>query len=138
MSEDDRFEKFFQSQAFAVIGAAKNRDKYGNKVLRCYMQHGIEVYPVNPRAGEIEGLACCAAVQDLPDSLQSISVITPPPVTEQVVREAIAKGIQNIWMQPGAESPEAIEQCREGGVNYIADGSCVLVHLGFDNSWKPI
>jgi predicted CoA-binding protein len=101
------------------------------------MQHGLEVYPVNPRAGEIEGYACFAAVQALPAAVESISVITPPPVTEQVVREAIARGIKNIWMQPGAESPVAIEQCREGGVNYIADGSCVLVHLGFDNSWTP-
>ena len=120
MSEADRFEKFFQSKAFAVVGAAKNRDKYGNKVLRCYMQHGLEVYPVNPRAGEIEGLACFAAVQDLPDAVQSISVITPPPVTEQVVREAIAKGIKNIWMQPGAESPAAIADCRAAGINCIS------------------
>ncbi|MBN2107524.1 MAG: CoA-binding protein [Deltaproteobacteria bacterium] len=137
MSEADLFEKFFQSKSFAVVGAAKNRDKYGNKVLRCYMQHDLEVYPVNLRAGEIEGLTCFATVQNLPDGVQSISVITPPPVTEQIVRDAIARGIKNIWMQPGAESPLAIEQCREGGVNYSADGSCVLVHLGFDNSWTP-
>ena len=99
------------------------------------MQHGLEVYPVNPRAGAIEGLACFAAVQDLPDTVQSISIITPPSVTEQVVREAIAKGIINIWIQPGAESPEAIADCRAAGINCIADGSCILVHLGFDNSW---
>jgi uncharacterized protein len=136
MSVSDCFESFFQSRAFAVVGAAKNRDKYGNKVLRCYMQHGMEVFPVNPRAAEIEGFACVAAVQDLPDTVQSISVITPPPVTLQVVREAIAKGIKNIWMQPGAESPEAIADCREAGINCIADGSCVLVHLGFENSWE--
>ena len=137
MSEADRCEKFFQSQAFAVIGAAKNRDKYGNKVLRCYMQHGLEVYPVNPRACEIEGIACFAAVKDLPDTVQSISIITPPPVTEQVVREAIARGIKNIWMQPGAESPAAIADCRAAGINCIAHGSCLLVHLGFNNSWMP-
>jgi uncharacterized protein len=137
MSVSDRFENFFQSRAFAAVGAAKNRDKYGNKVLRCYMQHGLDVYPVNPRAGEIEGRACFAAVSNLPDTVQSISVITPPPVTLQVVREAIAKGIKNIWMQPGAESPEAIADCREAGINCIADGSCILVHLGFDNSLEP-
>jgi len=137
MSDPDCFEKFFQSKAFAIVGAAKNRDKYGNKVLRCFMQHGLEVYPLNPRAAETEGLACFASVQDLPDKVQSFSVITPPPVTEQVVREAIARGIKNIWMQPGAESPAAIADCRAAGINCIADGSCVLVHLGYDNSWTP-
>jgi hypothetical protein len=32
ISYSDCFEKFFQLQAFAVVGAAKNRDKYGIKV----------------------------------------------------------------------------------------------------------
>jgi predicted CoA-binding protein len=58
-------------------------------------------------------------------------VITPPAVTEQVVVQAAAKGIKNIWMQPGAESPRAIAYCREQGINVIADGSCLLVVLGF-------
>jgi hypothetical protein len=34
-------------------------------------------------------------------------------------------------MQPGAESAAAVELCREQGVNVIADGSCILVVLGF-------
>jgi predicted CoA-binding protein len=134
MSEADTFKMFFQSKAFAVVGAAKNRDKFGNKVLRCYMQHGFIVYPVNPQASEIEGIACVPTVHDLPDAVQSISIITPPPVTEQVVRHAIVRGIKNIWLQPGAGSPAAIADCRSAGINCIGDGSCVLVHLGFDNN----
>jgi len=52
-------------------------------------------------------------------------------VTEQLVPLAIAKGIENIWMQPGAESPAAIELCRKHNINVIADGSCLLVELGY-------
>jgi predicted CoA-binding protein len=48
-----------------------------------------------------------------------------------VVEEAIGKGIENVWMQPGAESPAAVEKCRQAGINVIADGSCLLVVLGF-------
>jgi predicted CoA-binding protein len=69
--------------------------------------------------------------------VQGIFVSTPPPVTEQVVREAIARGIKNIWMQPGAESLVAIADCRAAGIHCIADGSCVLVHLRFDNYRQP-
>jgi len=58
-------------------------------------------------------------------------LITPPAVTEQLVPRAIAHGIRNIWMQPGAESPVAVALCREKGVNVIADGSCLLVVLGY-------
>ena len=133
MITDTDLGAFFSSTAFGVAGASTNRDKFGNKVLRCYQQNNHKVYGINPRATEIEGALCVASVGDLPDEVQSISIITPPAITEQVVKEAIAKGIQNIWMQPGAQSPAAVEECRKQGINVIADGSCILVVLGYSD-----
>ena len=52
-------------------------------------------------------------------------------MTERVVVEAEAKAIRNVWMQPGAESPQAVAFCHEKGMNVIADGSCILVVLGY-------
>ena len=127
----DPIDRFLASPAFGVVGASPRREKYGNKVLRCYQQAGRRAIPVNPREAEIEGVPCVASVLDLPDEVKSISVITPPAVTEQVVQQAISKGIQNVWMQPGAESEAAVTACRQAGINVIADGSCVLVVLGY-------
>lgn len=124
---------FFASTAFGVVGASEDRGKFGNKVLRCYQENKKTVIPVNPKAASIEGIPCVASVSDLPDSVNSISVITPPGITEQVVEAAIAKGIRNIWMQPGAESAAAVARCEAAGVNVIADHSCILVVLGFKN-----
>jgi predicted CoA-binding protein len=114
-----------------VVGASSRPHKYGNKVLRCYQQNRRAVVPVNPVEEQIEGLACVASVKDLPGHVDSISIITPPEVTERVVEEAIARGISNIWMQPGAESARAMASCERAGVNLIADGSCVLVVMGY-------
>ncbi len=126
-----RIKKFLDSPAFGVVGASSNREKYGNKVLRCYQQKNRKAWAVNPKEPSVEGAPTVASVADLPSEVQSISIITPPPVTEQVVQQAIAKGIRNVWMQPGAESPKAIETCEKAGVNVIGDGSCVLVVLGY-------
>jgi len=131
---DARIDTFLAAAAFGVAGASTNRDKYGNKVLRCYLQNDLEVVPINPRAEQIEGVACVASVSDLPDEVKSLSVITPPKITEQVVEAAIARGIENIWMQPGAESPAAVARCKEAGINVIADGSCLLVVLHYRES----
>lgn len=124
-------EAFFKSEAYAVVGASDDRSKFGNKVLRCYIANKKLVIPVNPKTASIEGIPCAASVSDLPDNVKSISVITPPPVTEKVVEAAIARGIQNIWMQPGAESAAAVERCKAAGINVIADHTCILVVLGF-------
>lgn len=130
MSVQEQIDKFLESKVFGVVGTSTNRDKFGNKVLRCYLQHNLRAIPVNPKESVIEGVPCVATVMDLPADVKSISVITPPHVTEEVVKLAIRKGIDNIWMQPGAESSAAIALCRENNINVIADGSCILVVIG--------
>lgn len=131
MTISEQIDTFMGADAFGVVGASSKPHKYGNKVLRCYQQNQHTVVPVNPVEEKIEGLACVASVTELPDQVSSISIITPPQVTEQVIEQAIAKGVKNVWMQPGAESVQAIAACEAAGINIIADGSCVLVVLGY-------
>lgn len=131
MNIREKIDQFLAAEAFGVVGASSKPYKYGNKVLRCYLQNGRRAVPVNPVEAQIEGLDCVARVSDLPDEVKSISVITPPQVTDKVVEEAIARGIRNIWMQPGAESPAAVALAEKAGLNVIADGSCVLVVMGY-------
>ncbi|HYF98152.1 MAG TPA: CoA-binding protein [Coxiellaceae bacterium] len=128
---EPRIRQFFSSEAYGVVGASANRHKIGNQVLRCYLQKGKKVYPINLHEKFIEGLACVAKISDLPNTVKSISVITQPEVTEKIVDEAIQKGIQNIWMQPGSESKLAIEKCMQNHINIIDNGVCILQELGF-------
>ena len=134
MSITDRIHEFLASGPFAVVGASVDRSKYGNKVLRCYQQHGKEVYPINPRADEVEGLKAYPSLGALPVQVQAVSVITPPAITERVVREAAAAGVKHIWMQPGAESEAAIRTAESLGLSVIAGGPCVLVVMGYRES----
>ena len=133
MTIKEQIQRFLASPAFGVVGASTNREKYGNKVLRCYLQNGKHALPINPNEPQIEGITCAASISDLPPTVESISMITPPAVTAKLVPLAIAQGIKNIWMQPGAEHPEAVALCRENGINVIADGSCLLVALGYSD-----
>ena len=96
MSVQDRIQSFLAFGPFAVVGASTDRSKYGNKVLRCYQQHGHEVYPINPKAPEVEGLKAYSSLAALPVKVPAISVITPPAATEQVVREAAANGRESL------------------------------------------
>lgn len=132
MGKSKEIQLFFTSKAYAVVGASSNPSKFGNKVLRCYMQNKLIVYPINPNEKSILGLTCVEGVSDLPEDVTSISIVTPASTTEKIVDEAILKGIKNIWMQPGAESLAAVQKCRQNNINVIASGPCVLVELGFD------
>jgi uncharacterized protein len=126
-------EKFLDANTFAVAGASQDRSKYGNTVLRAIIASGRTVYPLNPKATEVEGRPAFASIAKLPVVPESLSIVTPPQVTRQVIQQAIAAGIKNVWMQPGAEDEEASQAAREAGLNVIDDGSCILVLLAREN-----
>jgi uncharacterized protein len=132
MTESERIESFLAEGPWAVVGASTDREKYGNKVLRCYLQSDRRpVYPINPKAAEVEGLEAYPDLDALPEAVRGISIITPPSVTEAVVEKAAELGIGHLWMQPGAESEAAIARAAELGQSLIAGGACLLVVLGY-------
>ena len=127
----DTISDFLAGSTYAVVGASNDRWKYGNKVLRCYLQHGRTAIPVNLNASVVEGIVAVPNLASLAEPVHGASIITPPEVTEQIVEEAAKAGITRVWMQPGAESDRAIERARELGLSVIAGGPCLLVALGF-------
>lgn len=126
-----RIEAFLAGSTFAVAGASADRAKYGNKVLRCYMQAKREVFPINPAGGVIEGLPAASNIAALPKPVHGLSIITPPPITERLIDQAHAAGIKHLWMQPGAESAQAIARAEALGMNVIGGDACILVVLGY-------
>lgn len=131
MSSQENIKTFLSGTRFAVVGASQDREKYGNKVLRVYKQNNLDAVPVNPSADEVEGLRAYPDLASVPGTVDGVSIITPPRVTEQVVKQAISLGIKNIWMQPGAESTAAIDLAKHAGANVIASGPCILVALHY-------
>ena len=131
MTVEQQMEAFLAGTPHAVVGASQDREKYGNKVLRAYLQRQRAVYPVNPTARVVEGLAAFPDLSSLPESVHGISIVTPPQVTEQVVIEAARLGIHHVWMQPGSESKRAVELAQEAGMNVIWGGPCILVAMRF-------
>ncbi len=129
MTIHDKIEGFLAAPLYAVAGASNDTDKYGYRCFVALRQSGRIVHPLNPRAPEIAGQKAFASLHDIPGPVVSLSVVTPPAVTERIVDDAIAAGVRFVWMQPGAESPAAVAKAEAAGLHVIADGSCVLVEL---------
>jgi uncharacterized protein len=123
--------KFLAAPAFAVVGASSDKNKFGYKCFDCYLKNGLKAYAINPKGETVLGQPAYKRLSELPEPVQSVSIITPPVVTEAVVDEAIKLGVKNLWMQPGAESPAAVEKAEAAGLNVIYGGPCLLVELGY-------
>lgn len=103
----------------AIIGASKDRTKYGNKAVRAYKELDNVVFPVNPHEKEIEGLPCYASVLDIPLDVDIASIYLPSEVGIKIVDDIIKKGIKKVYLNPGTESDEIINKLRLYGVEVI-------------------
>lgn len=112
-----------------IIGASTNREKFGNKAVRAFQRQGHEVFPVNPRADVIEGLRCYHTIADVPGPIDRASLYLPPKLGIDAVRELAARGdVAELWVNPGAESPELIAEASRLGFRPVQ--ACSIIAIG--------
>jgi len=112
----------------AIIGASNDRSKYGNKSVRAHVQQGYQVYPVNPKEREIEGLAAFPSIAAVPVRPQRVSVYLPPALVLTVLPAIAAKGCDELWLNPGTESAEVLAEAERLGLNVVQ--ACSIVGVG--------
>jgi predicted CoA-binding protein len=101
----------------AIVGASRDRNKFGNKAVRAYGERGYQVYPVHPVEKEIEGYPAYRSVLEIPDRVELVSIYLPPSVGLKIINEVAQKeGVKMVYLNPGAESRELVEKGRALGL----------------------
>ena len=122
----DAAEFLSKDNLFAVVGVSHDTGKYGNRVYRDLLGAGYDVCPIHPDGGEIDGRTRYADLAALPRRPDVVVCVVLPKATEKVVAQCAALGIGKVWMQPGAESAEAIALCEQSGIDCVHD-QCVMI-----------
>src|SRR5882672_11447851 len=112
----------------AVIGASNDRRKFGNKAVRAFQAEGYQVIPINPHESQVEGLTTYASVMDVPGTIDMATVYVQPSVAMALLPELERKQIAEIWINPGADSDEVMEEARRRKLNAIF--ACSIVGIG--------
>lgn len=119
-----------------MVGASRDRRKFGNKAVRAFRRRGYQVLPVNVRSGgletaadrRIEGLPAYSSVLDVPGPIDLATLYVPAGTGETLVDEIAAKGIPELWVNPGAESRRLVERARALGIRTTLH--CSIVAIG--------
>jgi predicted CoA-binding protein len=118
--------KFLSAGNMAVVGVSRNNKKFGFSAYNNLKAKGFKVFAVNPNTEFIDGDACYKNLESIPEKIASVLVVLPPEKTTDIVKQAHALNINNIWLQLGAESDEAIEFCEGKGINLVQK-QCILM-----------
>lgn len=116
------------SRSVAIVGASRDRTKFGNKSVRAHLAKGWDVYPVNPGETEIEGLRCYASLDSIPTKLDRVSLYLPPPLGVKLLPSIAAVRPTEFFVNPAAESEELLAEAERLGLEPIL--ACSIVDLG--------
>jgi predicted CoA-binding protein len=126
MTSKKNVEDFLSQKNIAVVGVSGSRKKFGNIIYNELKSKGYNVFPVNPNADNIDGEKCYPDLLALQNKVEAAVLVIPPSASDEVVKDAHAAGINNIWMQQGSESEEAIKYCEENNIRVISN-ECILM-----------
>lgn len=127
----ERISAFLRGRRIAVAGVSRGADSAANPVFRKLRDAGYDVFPVNPNASEIEGVACYPDLESIPGVLDGVVVATHPEQSIEVVRQAIARKVPHVWFHrsfgQGSVSDAAVRECEAHGIGCIV-GGCPLMY----------
>ncbi len=86
----------------AIVGASRDAKKYSHKAVKAFLNSGYKVYPINPHASKINDLYCYADIEDLPETVDEISIYLPPYLTIGVLQSLIDYPVKKIYLNPGS------------------------------------
>jgi acetyl coenzyme A synthetase (ADP forming)-like protein len=99
MSDQNQDIKYlFEPQAMAVIGAARDPNKIGYKILHNILSGGYrgKVYPINPQGGEILGLPAYRSIEEVKDSVDVASIVIPAKYVYDAVKSCARKKVKYV------------------------------------------
>lgn len=113
----------------AVVGASRDRSKFGNISVRAHIKQGYEVFPVNPHADEVEGLPAFESLSDVPaENLDRVTVYLPPHLTLALLDEIAEVDPAEVWLNPGSSDEDVRARAEQLGIEIIE--ACSIVDLG--------
>jgi len=117
---------FLRGRRIAVAGVSRNPSQAANAVFRKLRGSGYEVFPINPKASEVEGTRCYPDVGAVPGQLDGVVIATSPDISVQIVRQCSDHGVPRVWFHRsfgnGSVAEEAVRECTARGIDCIVGG----------------
>ncbi len=161
LARPDRFPKpvrsgdltaVFEPRSVAVVGASATPNKAGFNIVDNLLRLGYkgQVYPVNPKAGEILGLKAYPAVDQIPHQVDTAVIATPARVAVDVMRGCARKGVKAVIIissgfSEGSEEGKQLEDevmaiARQAGIRLVGPNTTGILNSEnrFTSSFLPI
>ncbi len=128
-------EQIVNQQNIAIAGVSISKKKTRSSVYNELKKKGYNVFAINSKMDTFDGDKCYKSVKELPDEVNVVFISTKPHNGINIIKEAVEKGIEYIWIQQGAESDEIVDFCKSKNLNFVHK-HCMLMFAKPDSIHK--
>lgn len=117
-------------KTIAVVGASADQDRDSYQVMQALIQHGYQIFPINPNeeGNLILGQPCSADLSSVSGKIDMVDVFRAADAIMGVTREAITIKAKVLWTQLGIVNQEAAELAEQAGLKVIMN-RCPKIEL---------
>ncbi len=117
-------------KTIAVVGASANYERDSYKVMESLIQHGYQIFPINPNEQDnlILGQLCHKDLESVSGKIDMVDVFRAQDAVIGVTKEAIEIGAKVLWTQLGIINDEAKELAMKAGLKVVMN-RCLKIEL---------
>ena len=115
-----------QYKRVAIVGLSDNWSRPSNFVGKYLLEHGFEIFPVNPKYDEILGRNCYPDLKSIPEPVDIVDLFQRADRVMPFVEDAIEIGAKCVWMQLEIVNEEAAALARAAGLEVVMD-RCIKI-----------
>lgn len=145
---------FFEPESVAVIGASRNPDSIGFRILKALIDNNFQgpVYPINPNADVIRSIHTYSSVSELPEPVDLGVVVVPAEIVPNVVEDCAGAGVKSLvvisagFAETGdtgkKRQQDVLEHVRRSGMRMIGPNCLGLLNahpdISLNASFSPV
>jgi uncharacterized protein len=126
--KSESIKNFLELKNIAVVGVSRKGEGFGASIYNHLKDNGYTVFAVNKIGGFSNNIKLYNSLFQIDRQIDAIITLVPPSETENIVHAAHDLEIKNVWMQQGSESINAINFCKEKGIDVVY-GECILMFV---------
>ena len=134
-----RLEKFFNPKSVAIVGASRVKNKVGYEILKSMIEGGYEgeIFPVNHKAEEIEGLKCYPNLEAIGKTPDLAIIVVPAKFVAETIKDCakiqtkavviITAGFKEVGKEGEKLEKEITKLAKQAGIKIIGPNCLGLI-----------
>jgi uncharacterized protein len=128
MSDEALADLLSNTRLIASVGLVNDPSRPSYEVAKYQQSQGYKVIPVNPSEDSVLGHKAVDTVNQIDEPIDVVNVFVHGREAPAIAEAAVRAGAKALWLQPGVDSPEAVQTAKSAGLTVVSNKCFMREH----------